>query len=196
MDVCTRCSRNIACPHLQTYRCIRCCSPSQPSHYARCSARSRSRRQREAQWNGRVYPKSGSRCHLDRPPRGEVPTDLPLLSHCKRFCRCKRSRLRGGYDYLLAQNYFGWSGHLATVSAAVCPKRESHCFVQWLIDLFITMHDVFPARLGSATVQLGYWSAYQPGLHRLCSLHNSAPSVVRPTRPKALSIGLSLDSRV
>jgi len=27
-----------------------------------------------------------------------------LLSHCKGFCRCKRSRLRGAYDHLLAQS--------------------------------------------------------------------------------------------
>ena len=52
-----------------------------------------------------------------------------LLAHCKSFCRCKRSRLRGAYDHLLAQSSFGWSGHPATISAAVCAKRESHCLV-------------------------------------------------------------------
>ena len=52
-----------------------------------------------------------------------------LLSHCKGFRRRKRSRLRDAWAHLLVENHFGWSGHPATVSAAVGPKRESHRLV-------------------------------------------------------------------
>ena len=49
------------------------------------SAASRSRHQRGARSNGRVHPILGSRCHLDRPLRGEVPIDPPTPQPLQRL---------------------------------------------------------------------------------------------------------------
>jgi hypothetical protein len=84
--------------------------------------RLRSRRQRGASGTVEFTPNRVPDAIWIDHHEGKSRVIRQLLSHCKGFCRCKRSRLRGAYDHLLAQDYFSWSDHLATTreKAVIC----------------------------------------------------------------------------
>ena len=82
---------HVGCPDRRIDRlCITCCSPSQPSHHARCPARSRSRRKRDGFFvalaashhgpshSGELVSK-GDGSDLGRPPRQQCRKPGPML---------------------------------------------------------------------------------------------------------------------